>query len=1329
MQCERPLTPNFVFETEEGMQDIVSLAGFNCLGVEIVQATVQTTEPIPTNFITVSGFENDYYNGLYAGDGEVWRQQDTVDLRIELSEDVADPRTLAYEGNYTLIIEENPLKYKYTKETDDGTIEMVKADDGLSWELTGPGLPELNIGAFPPIFDISIEVDEVVNAVSLLSWARGDASLATLKPRMQVSKGIGTRRFELTMLDADFGDPFADAILLNGVDFVDDEVDVLTTGGSKQYRAIVPNIGAFIIKVEVDRTWSEDIPVDAPAWTLRYTKSSDVYVFTTPVALDFTVGDVTMLFSSEGEYKAARFGTALGVEMANQYMIRPQYATFDVPRAVGAYWYYNLAGNRQVRVYGPSPFSILSEGTESELNDIQITQLPFPPNTPPLAPPPPISPPSPPANCCVDPGRFTQAYGSRCTSARYGNGNPSPKYCHGQDANGNPTPKFDWFATCCEWTGSECVDLVPDELCANPSFPPPSAPFPPYEPPPSAPNLEDPNADAKAPFMSNFTSDVDRTGTCKILLKQAMGMLSLNYCNQTYLPSERALCPCKPPPSLPPPLSPPPLQPLLEPRPPPPPLSPPPSPPPPSPPPPSPPPPSPPPPSPPPPSPPPPSPPPPSPPPPSPPPPSPSPPPPSPPPPSPPPPSPPPSPPSPSPPPPSPPPSSPPPNPPPPSPPPPSLPPPSLPPPSPLPPSLPPVSPPPSPPPPSPSPPPPSPPPPSPPPPSPPPPSPPPPSPPPPSPPPPSPPPLPPPSNPPSAPPSLPPPPITPADVCYNLTTERTQLPVGDLRYCGNIDNVDYTCENFYFAVISNNWFYYVPCQMIDAQCKGSEIYNCEPISPMPPPSPKPPSLPLFPTLPPLNILGAPPPPASPACPVSSIARDSTGVFELNECNGDSAYVGYIVDSDSVFAKSIYLPKDLPAKKYRADVVLYNAYLSVDPKNLLVSYSIDLRIRNTVNGGINVTVQGIGAKGYTLDEVGQNLSPDDFSVGFINSNGSVTIETNAIPSGSEEKTIYSINVTDYMNNMLIDGNNNQFITFRITASTINIACFTRSPDCYTTGYLLDNFEVSSKVSVAPRVVCEVMCAGRPRDENSNETFINTCCDLPLLNGAAFAGIVGEDQLEQFALANDLWDDAVLSDNVLVIYSFLVPRYSSSKQYILSITIAQRFDVGIPLRVDSPTFVSTETIDQLADIVDEADVFYDSNSTGNYIVSNNAIPMLALPNEVFNIDLTEFVRYLNNNGLVGRYVPLRIISTVDLCSISPCLRTTGYALDNISLRISEGSSSLSSGEIAAIVIGSIILLALVMLLLRSMYANRVSEQSSSMNRNNTIPTSREGTYYI
>ncbi|AHA54227.1 putative membrane protein, partial [Emiliania huxleyi virus 18] len=674
---------------------------------------------------------------------------------------------------------------------------------------------------------------------------------------------------------------------------------------------------------------------------------------------------------------------------------------------------------------------------------------------------------------------------------------------------------------------------------------------------------------------------------------------------------------------------------------------------------------------------------------------------------------PPPSPPPPSPPPPSPPPPSPPPSPPPPSPPPPSPPPPSPPSPSPPPPSPPPPSPPPSLPPPSnppPSPPPPSP---------------------PPSPPPPSPPPLPPPSNPPSAPPSLPPPPITPADVCYNLTIERTQLPLGDLRYCGNIDNVDYTCENFYFAVISNNWFYYVPCQMIDAQCKGSEIYNCEPISPMPPPSPNPPSLPLFPTSPPVNAPKAPPPPASPACPVSSIARENTGEFELNECNGDSAYVGYIVDSDSVFAKSIYLPKDLPAKKYRADVVLYNAYLSVDPKNLLVSYSIEFRIRNTVNGGINVTVQGIGAKGYTLDEVGQNLSPDDFSIGF-NSNGSVTIDTNAIPSGSEENSVYSINVTDYMNSMLSEGNNNQYIAFRITSSTLNIACFTRSNDCYTSGYLLDNFEVSSQVSVAPRVICEVMCAGRPKDENSNETFINTCCDLPLLHGAAFAGIVGNGRLEQFALADDLWEDAVLSDNVLVIYSFLVPKYSSSNQYTLSITITQRFDIGIPLRVDSPTLVSTETVDQLADIVDGADVFYDANSTGNYIVSNNAIPILALPNEVFNLDLTEFVKHLNDNGLVGRYVPVRIISTVDLCSIAPCLRTTrttGYALNNISIRISEGSSSLSSGEIAAIVIGSIILLALIMLLLRSMYANCVSEQSSSMNRNHTIPTDREGTYYI
>ena len=497
----------------------------------------------------------------------------------------------------------------------------------------------------------------------------------------------------------------------------------------------------------------------------------------------------------------------------------------------------------------------------------------------------------------------------------------------------------------------------------------------------------------------------------------------------------------------------------------------------------------------------------------------------------------------------------------------------------------------------------------------------------------------------------------------------------------------------------------------------------------MPPPSPNPPSLPLFPTSPPINAPRAPPPPASPACPVSSIAKDTTGEFEINECNGDSAYVGYIVDSDSVFAKSIYLPKDLPAKTYRADVVLYNAYLSVGPKNLLVSYSIDVRIRNTINGGINVTVQGIGAKGYTLDEVGQNLSPDDFSVGFIDSNGSVTIDTNAIPSGSEENSIYSINVTDYINSMLSEGNNNQYITFRITSSTINVACFTRSDDCYTSGYLLDNFEVSSQVSVAPRVVCEVMCAGRPRDENSNVTFINTCCDLPLLNGAAFAGIVGDDQLERFALTDDLWEDAVLSDNVLVIYSFLIPRYSSTKQYILSITIAQRFDTGIPLRVDSPTSVSTETVEQLANIVDGADVFYDANSTGNYIVSNNAIPMLALPNEVFAVDLTEFVIYLNDNGLVGRYVPLRIISTVDLCSIAPCLRTTGYALDNISLRIIEGSSSLSSGEIVAIVIGSVILLALVMLLLRSMYANCLSEQSSSMNRNNTIPADREGTYYI
>ena len=550
---------------------------------------------------------------------------------------------------------------------------------------------------------------------------------------------------------------------------------------------------------------------------------------------------------------------------------------------------------------------------------------------------------------------------------------------------------------------------------------------------------------------------------------------------------------------------------------------------------------------------------------------------------------------------------------------------------------------------------------------------------------------------PPTAPPFSPappfPPPYAPQQTCDEIIDNRVKLPVGDMAYCGR---VSVNCESYYFGVFSYGNLFVVPCITTNTSdtrtCVGSVVLKCR--ENFPPPSP--PSLPLPPLSPPLPLLpplpSLPPSPFEEACDVSVINKNSLGNTQIIPCNGDGGFVGYLVDSSSVFSRSIYLPRDLPEKMYRADVVLYNDLLSLSTRFEIVEYLISFDLKNSINDGVNITVEGIGPKGSTLVEVSLNLSPEDFSIGTYRSNDTL-ISENAVVTDTPPDTSVIVNVTDYMKEMVEEGFNNNYISFRFTASTLKLSCLTREGDCVSEGYLLENFRRIVLTKLLDQVVCDVLCAGQPRNKSVDTLYTNLCCQLPLLDGAAFVGIVGDQEQARFLVADQIWEEAVESDNVLIIYAFRVPKYEKNSDYSLTFTVSERFEFGIPLRIDTIPQVTALTIDEFALIVENNDVFYDPSANGTYTVVENAVDLLVEPRTTFTFDITEFVKYSNSLGNAGLIVGLRIVSFVDICTIAPCARTTGYAIEELVIQVREKDDGLSAGGIVGIVIGSCVLLLL------------------------------------
>ncbi|AEP15714.1 hypothetical protein EQVG_00304 [Emiliania huxleyi virus 207] len=261
-----------------------------------------------------------------------------------------------------------------------------------------------------------------------------------------------------------------------------------------------------------------------------------------------------------------------------------------------------------------------------------------------------------------------------------------------------------------------------------------------------------------------------------------------------------------------------------------------------------------------------------------------------------------------------------------------------------------------------------------------------------------------------------------------------------------------------------------------------------------------------------------------------------------------------------------------------------------------------------------------------------------------------------------------------------------------------------------------------------------MCVGLSKDISDDIQYTNTCCDLDTLNGAAFSGVVGDiiPTGERFIDTYEIWNDAYESDTVLVVYSLNIPVYATVRTYTFTVDVTSVLNDGLELQLDAVPNATADTLDDFATLVESNNVFYDINSTDSIILDNAFIPSGISPIKSFSYDITSYIRYLNELGHAGKYGGVRITpqyeSNIQSRNANP---TIGYALSNIEIIVTEPDDQpgISTGALIGIIIGTVAVFSILLTIAYLSYTKKITNRPHIPSFSNTIPPTRQGTYFI
>ena len=195
---------------------------------------------------------------------------------------------------------------------------------------------------------------------------------------------------------------------------------------------------------------------------------------------------------------------------------------------------------------------------------------------------------------------------------------------------------------------------------------------------------------------------------------------------------------------------------------------------------------------------------------------------------------------------------------------------------------------------------------------------------------------------------------------------------------------------------------------------------------------------------------------------------------------------------------------------------------------------------------------------------------------------------------------------------------------------------------------------------------------------------DTCCELDLLNGSAFTGALAVDELNRRRIIrhSDILDNTQSGALVLIVRSFRIPIYEDGKTFTFTIEIDQVLGNAAAVNVEAiPSFNATTSAGVAQTIQDEI-----PKQSEIYVIKEDAVPSSSTPG-YYVFDSTVFVQDMNDAGLAGQFVPIRLTPSAYPC-IGACTDNVGFSIPSVTATEIKNSDGLSAGAIAGISIGAV-----------------------------------------